>query len=165
MRTPLEIFNLPQRLVIPLFQRAYVWTLDDQWEPLWGEIRRVAELRLKNPSVAPTHFMGAVVIQAMDGVVGTLQPRSIIDGQQRLTTLQLFIDATAAVFEELGIDHLAAQLEGLTNNPAHYVTDGNTLKLQHTNRDAGAFAEVMSADPPVTGVLDSEARRAGVGGS
>ncbi|KRC92584.1 hypothetical protein ASE25_04460 [Terrabacter sp. Root85] len=149
VRTPLEIFNLPQRLVVPLFQRPYVWTQDEQWEPLWGDIRRVAELRLMQPWVTATHFMGAVVIQAMDNVVGTVQPRAVIDGQQRLTTLQLFIDAAGAVFEDRGIEHLAAQMEGLTHNPQHFVQDGNALKLHHTNRDKVAFAEVMNADPPV----------------
>ena len=45
VRTPLEIFNLPQRLVIPLFQRPYVWAEELQWQPLWQDIRRLADLR------------------------------------------------------------------------------------------------------------------------
>ena len=149
VRTPLEIFNLPQHLVVPLFQRPYVWTLEDQWQPLWGDIRRIAELRLSQPLVPAAHFLGAVVLQAMENQSGTLQPRSIIDGQQRLTTLQLLIDASSAVFQDRGLDDLAAQLEGLAHNAAHFVTDGDTLKLRHSNRDFLPFKEVMEADPPV----------------
>lgn len=89
------------------------------------------------------------MLQASDNQSGTLQPRSVIDGQQRLTTLQLVADAMAAVLEERGLEQLAAQLEGLVHNPAHYVNDGDTLKLQHTNRDRAAFLEVMQADPPI----------------
>ena len=32
VRTPTEIFNQPQRLLVPLFQRPYVWTEEKQWE-------------------------------------------------------------------------------------------------------------------------------------
>ncbi|MDJ0362750.1 DUF262 domain-containing protein [Rhodococcus sp. H29-C3] len=150
VRSPLDIFNLPQHLVIPLFQRPYVWNLENQWVPLWDDIRRLAELRLQEPSANATHFFGAVVLQAQENQTGTFQPRLIIDGQQRLTTLQLVMDATASVLEARDEDNLARRLEELTHNPAHYVEHENDrLKLRHTNRDRAAFDEVMQADPPV----------------
>ena len=34
----------PQHLVVPLFQRRYVWEETDQWLPLWQDVRRQAEL-------------------------------------------------------------------------------------------------------------------------
>ena len=150
VRSPLDIFNLPQHLVIPLFQRPYVWSLDNQWAPLWDDIRRLSELRLKDPSSSATHFFGAVVLQAQENQTGTFQPRLIIDGQQRLTTLQLVMDATASVLEARAEDNLARRLEELTHNPAHYVDlEEDRLKLRHTNRDRMAFDEVMQADPPI----------------
>lgn len=33
VRTPLDVFNLPQHLVVPLFQRPYVWDETEQWLP------------------------------------------------------------------------------------------------------------------------------------
>jgi hypothetical protein len=150
VRTPLEIFNLPQHLVIPLFQRPYVWSEENQWQPLWQDIRRLAEHRLAQPTSTATHFLGAVVLQASENQAGTLQPRSIIDGQQRLTTLQLLLDATAAIFEARDLSHLAGQIEGLTHNASHFVqSQEDALKLRHTNRDRLAYDEVMDADPPV----------------
>lgn len=150
VRTPLEIFNLPQHLVVPLFQRSYVWNEEDQWVPLWQDVRRMAESRLDNPSSTATHFLGAVVLQAQDNQTGTFQPRLVIDGQQRLTTLQLLMDAAAAVLESRAQDNLARRLEELTHNPAHYVQgDDDLLKLRHTNRDRAGYDEVMRADPPV----------------
>lgn len=59
-RTPLQLFNLPQHFVVPLFQRPYVWKEDEQWEPLWKDIRRIAELRIAEPHLSATHFLGAV---------------------------------------------------------------------------------------------------------
>jgi uncharacterized protein with ParB-like and HNH nuclease domain len=31
------VFMQPQRRIVPLFQRPYVWNEDNQWEPLWGD--------------------------------------------------------------------------------------------------------------------------------
>jgi Protein of unknown function DUF262/Protein of unknown function (DUF1524) len=150
VRTPLEVFNLPQHLVVPLFQRPYVWSQEDQWVPLWQDVRRLAEHRLENRASGVTHFLGAIVLQAQDNQTGTFQPRLVIDGQQRLTTLQLLMDATAAVLESRGQDNLARRLEELTHNPAHYASaDDDLLKLRHTNLDRASYEEVMRADPPI----------------
>jgi hypothetical protein len=149
-RTPLELFNLPQHFVIPLFQRPYVWEENDQWAPLWKDIRRTIELRIANPSLAPTHFLGAVVLQAAESSPGNLTTWNVIDGQQRLTTLQLLMDATHALLVARDLQSLASQLEGLTHNSPHYVpSDSSALKVRHLNRDRSAFDEVMNADPMV----------------
>ncbi len=150
VRTPMQIFSLPQRLVVPLFQRPYVWDEKEQWEPLWGDIRRITELRLRDPYSSATHFLGAIVVQAHDVQLGSMQSSNVIDGQQRLTTLQLLMDAAGSVLESAGLDILAGQLESLTHNQATFVPVGESrLKIRHTNRDHAAFDEVMDADPPV----------------
>jgi len=62
VRTPMQIFNLPQQLVVPLFQRPYVWDEQNQWSPLWQDIRRLVEARERDPYAQPTHFLGAIVV-------------------------------------------------------------------------------------------------------
>lgn len=149
-RTPLQLFNLPQHFVIPLFQRPYVWKEDEQWEPLWKDVRRVAELRIREPHITAQHFLGAVVIQSQDAASQQLTTWNVIDGQQRLTTLQLMTDAAGAVFAEAGLLRLASQLEGLTHNSEHFVPSGQTrLKVRHLNNDHAAYDEVMTAEPPI----------------
>lgn len=150
VRTPLEVFNLPQWLQIPLFQRPYVWNEDDQWLPLWKDVQRLADLRVSEEHPEARHFLGAVVVQAHPQKFGALVVHNIIDGQQRLTTLQLLADAAGAVLEEAELDHLSAQLEDLTHNSDKYVPEGEShLKLRHLNRDRAAYDEVMSAEPPI----------------
>ena len=150
VRTPMQIFSLPQRLDVPLFQRPYVWERDEQWDPLWSDIRRLAEVRLRDPFSSATHFLGAVVVQAQDGQLGNMQSSNIIDGQQRLTTLQLLMDAAASVLESVGFDTFAGQLASLTHNQVTFVPPGESrLKVRHTNRDRAAYDEVMDADLPV----------------
>ena len=41
VRTPNAIFGQPQRFLVPLFQRPYVWNEEQQWEPLWKDLERV----------------------------------------------------------------------------------------------------------------------------
>lgn len=148
--TPQQIFGMPQHLTVPIYQRPYVWTQEDQWAPLWSDIRRITEHRLENPGKPATHFLGAVVTQdAPTGPVG-VQEFHIVDGQQRLTTLQLAIDAAAAAFSARELDAPAARLNFLTHNDGMFVeADEPALKLRHTNRDRAAFDEVMLADTPV----------------
>lgn len=149
-RTPLQLFNLPQHFIIPLFQRPYVWKEAEQWEPLWKDVCRIAELRIAEPHLNPTHFLGAVVIQSHEAQSKRLTTWNVIDGQQRLTTLQVLADATCALLEQAGHLKLAGQLEDLTHNSEKYVEDGDSrLKVRHLNKDRDAFDEVMAAEPPV----------------
>ena len=149
-RTPLQLFNLPQHFVIPLFQRPYVWKEDEQWEPLWKDIRRVAELRLDEPHLSRQHFLGAIVLQAHEAGSNRVTTWNVIDGQQRLTTLQLLIDAASSVLVQAGIERFPSQLQSLTHNSANFVPEGQSqLKLRHLNNDREAFDEVMNADSPV----------------
>src|SRR3954466_6070026 len=90
VRTPQMVFMQPQRLVVPLFQRPYVWNRENQWEPLWNDVVRVAERLQRDPNARSTpHFLGAVVLQQLHNPTGLMQERTIIDGQQRLSPLQL----------------------------------------------------------------------------
>ena len=94
VRTPQMVFMQPQRLVVPLFQRPYVWNEENQWEPLWNDLVRVADRLIVEPHVKHfPHFLGAVVLQQIQSPTGLMQERTIIDGQQRLTTLQLLLSA------------------------------------------------------------------------
>lgn len=149
-RTPLQLFNLPQHFVIPLFQRPYVWKEEEQWEPLWKDLRRITELRIANPHINPMHFLGAVVIQSHEAQSKRLMTWNVIDGQQRLTTLQVLADATRALLSQAGLVRLAGQLEDLTHNADKYVEEGDSrLKVRHLNKDKAAFDEVMESEPPV----------------
>ncbi len=112
VRAPQMVFMPPQRLVVPLFQRPYVWNEESQWEPLWTDVRRVAQRLLKDPHGRhQPHFLGAVVIQQLQNQTGSMQERTIIDGQQRLTTLQLLLDALHAELAAVGADQPAMRLE------------------------------------------------------
>jgi hypothetical protein len=162
VRTPHDIFFMPQRLLVPLFQRPYVWSLDAQWLPLWEDVRRLTERRIAGDMQA-THFLGAVVLQQQANHVGALAVRTIIDGQQRLTTLQLFLDSLHGELERRGYGALAHQIADLVENAEHFRSrPEDRYKVWPTNRDRAAFTGVMSAPVPVdyTALPSSDSRLA-----
>ena len=145
------VFMQPQRLVVPLFQRPYVWNEESQWEPLWNDVVRVADRVLTRPSEKHhPHFLGAVVLQQVQKQTGQMQERTIIDGQQRLTTLQLLLDALHAELRSVDAVQPAMRIEPLVTNPAPFCSKPeDRFKVWPTNRDRPAFNAVMGATPPI----------------
>lgn len=146
---PREVFYQPSRMVVPLFQRPYVWSKERQWQPLWEDIVRLTQvLATKDPTA--THFLGAFVVQQLPSTLGTMQEWSVIDGQQRLTTLQILLDSLHSQLEARGLVMLAAQIEPLIVNPiAFRKTEEDQFKVWPTNHDRPGFKSVMSAIAPV----------------
>lgn len=149
--TPNKIFVQPQLLLVPLFQRPYVWNEEFQWAPLWKDLERVAGRLLDKPSGPQTpHFLGAVVLQQLLTPSSNLPQRTIIDGQQRLTTLQLLLDALHSQIESAGESKTAKRLASLIENDDSYRNSkDDRFKVRPTNRDRPAFDEVMQACSPV----------------
>lgn len=86
----LDFLKKSPQFVIPIYQRTYSWT-EPQCQQLWDDILRAGA----NEKVA-AHFIGSVVyIEQGLYQVSSQSPLLIIDGQQRLTTLTLLIEALA----------------------------------------------------------------------
>lgn len=62
-RTLKTVFGSDVRLTVPLFQRPYVWTASEQWQPLWEDVLAVAD-RSEHGDVMP-HFRGAIVLEQL----------------------------------------------------------------------------------------------------
>lgn len=142
---------MPQQFVVPLFQRRYRWTEEKQWDPLWRDIQRVAErlLGAGKDTVNP-HFLGAVVLQQIEIPTGSLQEKTIIDGQQRLTTLQLLMDAVHGELLKVGARQAAARLGTLIENGEQFrETPEEQFKIRPTHEDRPQFDAVMAAKHPV----------------
>ena len=99
-----KVFGYNRQLFAPLFQRPYVWEEEKQWKPLWEDISSIANQFLNNEENIRPHFLGAVVLEQFKVPVGKPDARSIIDGQQRLSTIQIFLAALRDICN--GNDHL-----------------------------------------------------------
>ena len=147
LQRPQRLFAQPVRYEIPAFQRRYVWKQEEQWEPLWNDIEELAQSILEDGQTEP-HFMGAVVLQQMQYPAGTIERRIVVDGQQRLTTLQLLIDAIQEVLEGRGHSDPAKRLAALVDNQEEF-RDGdadNAFKVWPTVIDRDAFRQAMRND-------------------
>ena len=144
-----DLFQRERRYVVPLYQRAYVWNRQDQWEPLWEDIERQAEacLAAANHTSSRSHFLGAIVLN-VSRIVGAGVARSeVIDGQQRLTTLQLFIVALRDFASSIDSQY-TSRLRRLTINEDEKPGSEGSFKVWPTNADRSTFRQVMSAASP-----------------
>lgn len=132
-------------------QPRQVWNEENQWKPLWNDVVRMADRLLREPHERHyPHFLGAVVLQQVQNPVGTMQERVIIDGQQRLTTLQILFDALHAELTAVDVTMLAQRVETLVLNPEAFCRQPeDRFKVWTTNRDRPAFNAVMAATPPI----------------
>ena len=141
-----ELFVSNDRYFVPPYQRPYVWTEERQWLPLWEDITRLADGRLEGE--ANIHFLGAIVIRRESSEPGGLTEWSVIDGQQRLTTLQIMIAAVAHVAAEDQAIGTASQLRKLTVHDEYQrgAEGDRRYRFWPTTVNAAAFRSVMHED-------------------
>ena len=151
-----QIFSTQTRHLVPLFQRPYVWSKEEQWEPLWEDISELAQRVLAGKGQVAGHFLGTVVLEQVDTPSGAVNRREIIDGQQRLTTLQILLQSARLALGSVQTEDEAAaraaqieknRLESLIFNPPGY-DDTDRYKVWPTNDDRAAFQQVMDATAP-----------------
>jgi hypothetical protein len=152
-----QVFSAQTRYTVPLFQRPYVWTKEEQWQPLWEDVRSLAERVLDPPSHKQVagHFLGTVVLEQLKTPAIAMPQRQVIDGQQRLTTLQLLLKAAEHALlgtagevspEARGTVELAAgQLSQLSRNQFAASAE-EQYKVWPTNEDRQPFMGVMDCE-------------------
>lgn len=84
----LDFLKKSQQFIIPIYQRTYSWT-ERECRQLWEDILRTG----KNDGIT-AHFVGSIVyVEKGLYQVSSQSPLLVIDGQQRLTTVTLIIEA------------------------------------------------------------------------
>lgn len=148
--TPRDLFDSKVQYEIPSFQRPYVWNEEDQWAPLWSDLRRVATRVITAGADrealdgVSAHFLGAIVVKEVSANAGEVTRHAVIDGQQRMTTLQLLLDASHAAVAELGYDEHAEALEELIlNSSKRFAATRFRFKLWPSRADRQAFEAAM----------------------
>lgn len=149
--TARQLFDTNIRYIVPPYQRRYVWNEPDQWEPLWQDIVSLTE-QVQGTSHTggdDPHFLGAVVVRQLQS--GRTEPakQEVIDGQQRLTTLQILLDAAEHVLHERNDEH-ADLLKPLILNGEVFTRENKDFrfKVWPTRHDRDAFRAVMAGQDP-----------------
>lgn len=141
----LDLFEKKMRLEVPLFQRQYVWALEQQWEPLWEDVSRKYADFIEGRADGPVHFLGAMVLDQKQTPATHVEKRQVIDGQQRLTTLQILLAVMRDFSRAEGCDELAEEFDKYTQNMGKMAEpDVDRFKVWPTQLDRGYFMDVMT---------------------
>lgn len=140
----LNFLRKSPQFVIPIYQRAYSWT-KKECQQLWEDILRAG----MNEDI-PAHFIGSIVyIEKGLYQISTQSSLLVIDGQQRLTTVMLLIEALARY---LGDDE---PIEGFSVDKLRHYYLTNSLekgerkyKLILSQTDKASFISKLDKMPP-----------------
>lgn len=123
-----NIFNNSTLVEVPFFQRSYVWK-DDLWTRLIEDMEYV--VKTNKP-----HFLGSIILkEGRKPKPGEnfADCRTVVDGQQRLTTFLLFLKV------------LCLKLGQSTLFDFQFRILGQAIALRHGKNDIDAFEAVMAS--------------------
>ena len=131
------VFKNSTILRIPFFQRQYVWE-EKQWERFAVDMESLVGLRKK-------YFLGSLIFKNEEptdeeAAYGVSEKYTVVDGQQRLTTLSIYLKA----LDSLLVD------DQLKNNfkSSFFIQNGQRNPvLHHSINDHAAYQEVMWGNP------------------
>lgn len=118
---------------IPFFQRGYVWG-ESNWEDMLSDLLDEEK----------NHFLGSLILKQQEQQSGKTKEVSVIDGQQRLTTLSILIKAL--------FDSLPEETQSNCKNDVYQClffkknkTDSAwNVKIQHSRVDASFYSKVIN---------------------
>jgi uncharacterized protein with ParB-like and HNH nuclease domain len=129
-----DIIKPTRLLVVPFYQRGYVWR-KEEWQRLLEDAELISQTDHR-------YFVGSIILkQQLTDSSSRYERRTIIDGQQRLTTLSIFFKVLSLkIGEPSRFDNrfrLEADDAGQKN-----------LAIKHSYRDKVAFDRVLAAETP-----------------
>ena len=126
-----DIFNGGRLLKVPFFQRAYVWG-EEQWERLLADMEFISK---EYADEEHGYFLGSIILKQELGPVDSSvsDTRTIVDGQQRLTTIAIFLKV------------LYLQLNRDTQFRRKFCLDDDdeTVAIKHSHIDCQDFEHIL----------------------
>ncbi|MEL6069825.1 DUF262 domain-containing protein, partial [Escherichia coli] len=104
-RTISELLSVNRKYVVPRFQREYSW-VKEQINELWYDV--ISNIKLESDFTYSNneYFIGSLVLVGDE----TGREMQIVDGQQRLTTLTIFLSVLCEAFKSNNQSDLASAL-------------------------------------------------------
>lgn len=147
------IFQHSTKLEIPFFQRQYVWG-EENWQRFDEDMMSLVGSRNK-------YFLGSLIFKEVDpepedAMNGVNIKYVVIDGQQRLTTLSIYLKVLQSLIPEDNIHN---------NFKSNFFSQDSTMNpvLCHSFNDRDAYQKVMWLDTPggdLSSVSDKQVTKA-----
>lgn len=140
----LQLLNFFQRLpnaqfVIPVYQRNYIWTFNKQVKKYMEDFNSVLN------GTRTSHFIGIMMYLTIPKGIG-FNEFSIVDGQQRLVTTFLILQALKEIAIENGDSKMADMIDDIYLTNKHAKDDAQRLKLKPLVSDDNVYAKIISLD-------------------
>ena len=149
----LPIINFLQapnvQFVIPVYQRNYDWT-NNECKELFNDIISV------ETTDRGTHFIGSIVF-IHEGTYSTSEVKElvIIDGQQRLTTINILYVALYRFAKENNMIQDADRLHNMFLTNQYVEQESSKLKLKQTDTNSSAFKAIMHGTENEFGIFSN----------
>ena len=126
-KTVLGLFDSSQKkFVVPIYQRAYSWD-KDEWKVLLDDLKE--QIQGGN-----TYFFGNILLETIIEDV----EYEIIDGQQRLTTLTIFVRALLTILAERKKEGARFDLK-ISDKERLFFKDSGNKKLRPVSYDTACY--------------------------
>lgn len=127
-------------LEIPYFQRGYVWNKDN-WEELLENLLDDKQ----------SHFLGSIILKQLDSESGSVPRWSVIDGQQRLTTLCILFKACydtlpMDTYDEEAKKYINSDMENILFFRGRKINSQKEIKIMHSLVDAPDYKKIVLGD-------------------
>jgi uncharacterized protein with ParB-like and HNH nuclease domain len=143
-----EILSEGRRFMVPLYQRKYQWD-DRLLIPFWEDVEAKAIEVLEGESKFQ-HYMGALILAPIGAAaqIGVTPKVQVVDGQQRLTTFQLFLSALREVAKSYQCNDVAEHVRDYLFNKLKSKDNEKVtrFKLTPTPSDQGVFHDIVELD-------------------
>lgn len=125
---------------VPAYQRPYAWR-EEQWEELFDDITSLKENE--------AHFLGSMVVVPQGEHRAGVNYFEIVDGQQRLATVLIWLSAIRDRAKRDGVIHLANHINStfLFSKDFQGAQEVEIPKLSLGNLDEEAFNKVLKGEP------------------
>lgn len=127
-----KFLTLEGKVIIPFFQRTYVWG-QENWEELLNEFS----------SEDSNHFLGTIILKQLPVCAGEPKALEVIDGQQRLTTLSVLLKALYDSFPDEIKNNAEADIKSILFYKRDYASDALNIKIEHSRVDSDAYRKVI----------------------
>ena len=135
--TEFGFMSASMSIEIPFFQRGYVWNKEN-WEELLENLLDDKQ----------SHFLGSIILKQLECVSGNVPRWSVIDGQQRLTTLSILV---RACYDSLPMDtfseddkyHIDADMESILFFRRRKINSPKEIKIKHSMVDSVDYKKII----------------------
>ncbi|MEJ5283966.1 MAG: DUF262 domain-containing protein [Brevinematales bacterium] len=130
----LKFLTMEGEVIIPFFQRSYVWT-EENWQDLLDELSN--EEKSQN-------FLGAIILKQLPSLTGKSKQLEVIDGQQRLTTLSILLKALLDSFPDEIKENFKNNVLEILKYKRDYTVKESEIRIKHSHVDKDAYEKVIN---------------------